>query len=115
MGETKRLKKRLNEERRAASRNLARDASVLQQLQAKKETSRRVARTTERARVASIMDAEKSMLAKLKTESGGGMDTSLNAYSLSKAAKKANRKMAGNAGSERMGTPKDVRGQKPTR
>merc|ERR1712137_736467 len=103
LSETKRLRKRLNEERRAASRQLARDQAVLQQVAAKKETGRRVARANERSRVHLIMEQEKSMLAKLKTESGGGMDTSLVAYSATKARKKEQKRLGGNA-TERMGT-----------
>eukprot|EP00929_Paragymnodinium_shiwhaense_P119130 TRINITY_DN91002_c0_g1_i1.p1 TRINITY_DN91002_c0_g1~~TRINITY_DN91002_c0_g1_i1.p1 ORF type:complete len:868 (-),score=330.39 TRINITY_DN91002_c0_g1_i1:165-2768(-) len=107
LSETKRLKKRLNEERRAASRQLARDQAVVQQLAAKKETGRRVARASERTRVHTLMDQEKSMLAKLRTESGGGMDTSLVAYSASKEARKERKRLGGNATADRMGTPKD--------
>lgn len=114
VSETTRLKKQLHQERRAAARQLARDASVVQQLQMKKETKRRAARTSERARVRSIMDGERAMLAKLKTESGGGMDTSLGSYSKEKDRKKANKRVGGNATDDtkkqRMGTPKDERG-----
>lgn len=97
MGETKRLKRSLNQERRAATRQLSRDASALQQLQNRKELKVRAVRKTEQTRVRSIMDAEKQMLRKMQTEVGGDMDTSLQSYSSTKERKKANPRMAGNA------------------
>jgi len=95
--ETKRLKRLMNEERRAAKRQLQRDSVAVQQIKAKKETKRRVAQGTERVRVRSIMEGEKQMLSKLRTESGGGMDTSLGSYSKNKEKKKENRRLGGNA------------------
>merc|ERR1712232_639137 len=100
MGETKRLKRKLNEERRAATRQLSRDASVVQQLKAADESKRRVARASEKKRVSRLMEVEKTELAKLKTESGGGMDTSLGSYSSTKARKKANPRVGGNAAAD---------------
>eukprot|EP00927_Polykrikos_kofoidii_P007155 TRINITY_DN12908_c0_g1_i1.p1 TRINITY_DN12908_c0_g1~~TRINITY_DN12908_c0_g1_i1.p1 ORF type:complete len:867 (+),score=182.09 TRINITY_DN12908_c0_g1_i1:64-2664(+) len=111
LSETKRLRRKLNDERRAAARQLARDAAVVQRFQAKDDDHRRKSRLAERARVRAMMDDERDMLAQLKTESGGGMDTSLGSYSAKKAEKKANRRLGGNA-TDRMGTPKDV-GRRP--
>lgn len=98
--ETQQLKKKLNEERRAATRQLRRDASTLQQLQSHKDAKRRTAQAGERARVRKIMANEKQELKLMMTENAGGMDTSLQAYSKTKARKKENRRMAGNATAE---------------
>eukprot|EP00971_Amphidinium_carterae_P020759 409338-Amphidinium_carterae.1 len=57
--ETKQLRHKLNEERRAAGRQFRRDAMALQQLHSRKDTLRRVAREGERARVRTIMEKEK--------------------------------------------------------
>jgi len=95
--ETKQLQRIVTKERRAASRQLSRDAAVLQQMALKKDTTRRVARNNERQRVRRIMEVEKQELKKLKTESGGGMDTSLQRYSSKKEQKRLNPRMAGNA------------------
>eukprot|EP00928_Gymnodinium_smaydae_P093087 TRINITY_DN770_c0_g8_i1.p1 TRINITY_DN770_c0_g8~~TRINITY_DN770_c0_g8_i1.p1 ORF type:complete len:826 (-),score=245.29 TRINITY_DN770_c0_g8_i1:115-2592(-) len=115
--ETKRLKRELNQERRAANRQLSRDAAALQQIAAGKDSKRQQARSAERARVRGLMEGEKQMLAQLKTESGGGMDTSLGSYSKTKQRKKENQRVGGNAtdASKRMGTPKDPRGGRRVR
>lgn len=97
--ETQQLKRKLNDERRAASRQLKRDAAALQSLAAHKESVRRAAKLTERKRVSRIMEVEKSEIKQMMTE-GGGMDTSLQAYSKKKAEKKENKRMGGNATAE---------------
>merc|ERR1712192_3038 len=95
--ETQLLKRKLNDERRAANRQLRRDSSTMQTLTSKKDTARRVARNAEKQRVWSMMDAEKQMIKQMMTESGGGMDTSLQRYSQTKERKRQNKRMAGNA------------------
>merc|ERR1740121_308492 len=109
MSETKMLKKKLNQERRAATRQLSRDASAVQHLQVQKDTKFRAAHRTERKRVSLMMEEEKNMLKKLGTEVSGGMDTSLGSYSKTKDRKKANPRMGGNqtAGSEPKGNRKE--------
>jgi len=97
MSETKLLQRRLNKERRAAARQLNRDATVLQQLQSGKDTERRVKRLHQKRRVEVIMDQEKTMIKQIATENTGFMDTSLRRYSAGKARKKENRRMGGNA------------------
>merc|ERR1712087_442191 len=81
----------------AATRQLSRDATALQQLETRKDAKVRVARKVERKRVSKIMEDEKNMLKKMGTEVSGGMDTSLGSYSSTKARKKANPRMGGNA------------------
>eukprot|EP00931_Biecheleriopsis_adriatica_P049410 TRINITY_DN28584_c0_g1_i1.p1 TRINITY_DN28584_c0_g1~~TRINITY_DN28584_c0_g1_i1.p1 ORF type:complete len:821 (+),score=288.13 TRINITY_DN28584_c0_g1_i1:51-2513(+) len=97
LSETKQLERRLNKERRAAARQLSRDASVLQQLQSRKDDVRRRAQGQERKRVRQIMEVERSELKKMASEFDKSMDTSFGSYSKTKERKKANRRMAGNA------------------
>jgi len=96
LSEEKQLKRRLNKERRAASRQLFQDALALQQLKGVKDASRRGAQRAAKTRVQSLMSTEKAELAKLKTESGGGMDTSLKRYAAGKERKKNNQRLGGN-------------------
>lgn len=95
LSETQMLKRQLNDERRAANRQLRRDSSTLQTMAAQKDSLRRSARGNEKKRVEKMMDAEKSMLKQMMTE-GGGMDTSIQSYSKNKQKKKLNQRMAGN-------------------
>merc|ERR1712151_1425536 len=118
VSETKQLKRKLTKERRAATRQLSRDATALQQLEMRKDAKVRVARKVERKRVSKIMEDEKSMLKKMGTEVSGGMDTSLGSYSSTKARKKANPRMGGNAVEGAAKPPKgarDSKGEKPTK
>lgn len=57
--ETKQLQRKLNQERRAAARQLARDAAVVQQLQHQKGELRRKAGQKEKKRVRQMMEVEK--------------------------------------------------------
>jgi len=103
--DTQRLKKKLNEERRAAARQLRRDAATMQQLQGHKDAKRRTAQAGERSRVRKIMDNEKQELKLLATENAGGMDTSLQAYSKTKQRKRENKRMGGNSMAESGNAP----------
>jgi len=107
--ETKQLKRRLTKERRAAMRQLSRDATVLQQLQSRKDSELRVARKHERKRVSSLMAEEADMLKKLGTENTTSMDTSLRRYSAGKEKKQANPRMGGNTTAD---NKKERRGRK---
>lgn len=60
--ETKQLQRQLNQERRAAARQLARDALVVQQLQHQKGELRRKAGQKEKKRVRQMMEVEKQEL-----------------------------------------------------
>merc|ERR1712008_28630 len=114
--ETKLLQRRLNKERRAAARQLTRDATVLQQLQSGKDTDRRVKRVRARKRVEVMMDQERTMIKQIATENTGLMDTSLRSYSAGKAKKKENHRMGGNATvenrSEKDAGPKQATGKR---
>ncbi|CAE7758442.1 NOP14 [Symbiodinium necroappetens] len=103
---TKQLQRKLNQERRAAARQLARDAAVVQQLQSQKQDQRRKAGQQERKRVRQLMDVEKQELKQMATEFDKSMNTMFGSYSRTKERKKANRRMGGNATAE---NPKEAR------
>eukprot|EP00913_Durusdinium_trenchii_P021136 g19860.t1 len=104
--ETKLLQRKLNQERRAAARQLARDAAAVQQLQHQKDEVRRKAGQKERKRVRQIMEVEKQELKKMATEYDKSMNTTFGSFSKTKERKKANRRMAGNATAENPNEPK---------
>ena len=104
--ETKLLQRKLNQERRAAARQLARDAAAVQQLQHQKEEVRRQAGQKEKKRVRQIMEVEKQELKKMATEFDKSMNTMFGSFSKTKERKKANRRMAGNATAENSAGPK---------
>eukprot|EP00930_Biecheleria_cincta_P049401 TRINITY_DN34611_c0_g1_i1.p1 TRINITY_DN34611_c0_g1~~TRINITY_DN34611_c0_g1_i1.p1 ORF type:complete len:806 (+),score=195.64 TRINITY_DN34611_c0_g1_i1:86-2503(+) len=98
--ESKQLERKLNKERRAAARQLSRDAAVVQRIQNRKDDIRRAAQGKERKRVRRIMEVEKHELKQMATEFDKSMDTSFGSYSKNKERKKQNRRMAGNATAE---------------
>lgn len=98
--ETKQLQRRLTKERRSAARKLTRDAVVLQQLQAHKETKIRVKRTAEIKRSRVIMDQERDMLKKMATETDKSMDTSVRKYSRKKQEGLLQKRVGGNETAE---------------
>ena len=88
---TKQLQRKLNQERRAAARQLARDAAVVQQLQSHKQEQRRKAGQQERKRVRQLMEVEKQELKQMATEFDKSMNTMFGSYSKTKERKKTNR------------------------
>ena len=104
--ETKQLQRKLNQERRAAARQLSRDAAVVQQLQHQKQEMRRQAGVKEKKRVRQIMENEKQELKKMATEFDKSMNTTFGSFSKTKERKKANRRMAGNATADNPKEPK---------
>eukprot|EP00434_Breviolum_minutum_P011972 symbB.v1.2.010556.t1/scaffold694.1/size172116/19 len=111
--ETKQLQRKLNQERRAAARQLSRDAAVVQQLQHQKQETRRQAGVKEKKRVRQIMENEKQELKKMATEFDKSMNTTFGSFSKTKERKKANRRMAGNATADNPKEPKQKE-SKPT-
>jgi len=88
------LRRQLNNERRAAARNLRRDQGFLQLHKTKTDTAKKINEATEKKRIRRIMDVEDRDIKKLKSEFAG-MDTSLGSYSKNKDKKKANKRLAG--------------------
>lgn len=115
LSETKQLARRLTKERRAASRQLARDALVLQQMHSEQERQVRTKRTVERARVRKIMDVEAHELKKMATETSVIMDTSVKRYSAKKEAKRLNQRVGGNATAETAAKPNAKASAKPAK
>ncbi|CAJ1337915.1 unnamed protein product [Effrenium voratum] len=107
--ETKQLHRKLNQERRAAARQLSRDSAVVQQLQNQKAEVRRKTSLQEKKRVRQLMDTEKQELKKMATEFDKTMNTTFGSYSKTKERKKANRRMAGNATAENPKAPKPAK------
>jgi len=113
VSESKQLQRTLTKARRTAARKLQRDATVVQQITSRKEAAVRVKRVGERKRVARIMDQEDQMLKQMKTESNGGMDTSLTSYTAKKALKKENKRLGGNTTADTKGAPKEAAKKQP--
>merc|ERR1740121_344975 len=95
--ETQLLKRKLTQERRSSTRQLSRDAAVVQQLGFRKDQARSSMRTSERKRVRTMMEVEKQELRKMQTEQTHEMDTSLKRYSAGKERKRENKRLGGNA------------------
>jgi len=92
----RREKREQSSMRRAAARELRRDAEALISMQAKKEDKRAERGALARKRSRAIMDGEAQTIHELKTANATSMDTSLHSFKRRKKEKKLNRRLAGN-------------------